>query len=175
VLLRLPFLSLDHKMNHESITGLVEVTYMWSEHVVPVSNFRFSEALDQFVKSQTMVNHKIVPGVLTWPTTSQVIEETRTENLQVCFFFKKKDIKTCSVKWHFKKKKQPRNPIYHPPCLAVVKAKERSGVKGGLTLPSSRSYWEESRGPGLSKAEGSMSAGRSLNDTSSMHRSNASP
>ncbi|XP_075288176.1 E3 ubiquitin-protein ligase TTC3 isoform X3 [Opisthocomus hoazin] len=44
---------------------------------------RFSEALDQFVKSQTMVNHKIVPGVLTWPTTSQVIEETRTENLQL--------------------------------------------------------------------------------------------
>lgn len=31
-----------------------------------------------------MINHKIVPGVLTWPTTSQVIEETRTENLQVC-------------------------------------------------------------------------------------------
>jgi len=45
----------------------------------------------------------------------------------------------------------------------------------GLTLPSSRSYWEESRVPGLSKAGGSMSAGRSLNNTSSMHRSNASP
>ncbi|XP_053943402.1 E3 ubiquitin-protein ligase TTC3 isoform X2 [Cuculus canorus] len=44
---------------------------------------RFSDALDQFVKSQTMVNHKIVPGVLTWPTTCQVIEETRTENLQL--------------------------------------------------------------------------------------------
>ncbi|KAM4682655.1 E3 ubiquitin-protein ligase TTC3 isoform 5-T5 [Amazona ochrocephala] len=44
---------------------------------------RFSDALDQFRKSQTMVNHKIVPGVLTWPTTSQVIEETRTENLQL--------------------------------------------------------------------------------------------
>ncbi|XP_072702580.1 E3 ubiquitin-protein ligase TTC3 isoform X3 [Ciconia boyciana] len=44
---------------------------------------RFSDALDQFMKSQTMVNHKIVPGVLTWPTTSQVIEETRTENLQL--------------------------------------------------------------------------------------------
>ncbi|XP_010281056.1 PREDICTED: E3 ubiquitin-protein ligase TTC3, partial [Phaethon lepturus] len=44
---------------------------------------RFSDALDQFVKSQIMVNHKIVPGVLTWPTTSQVIEETRTENLQL--------------------------------------------------------------------------------------------
>ncbi|XP_029876464.1 E3 ubiquitin-protein ligase TTC3 isoform X4 [Aquila chrysaetos chrysaetos] len=44
---------------------------------------RFSDALDQFIKSQTMVNHKIVPGVLTWPTTSQVIEETRTENLQL--------------------------------------------------------------------------------------------
>ncbi|XP_069727681.1 E3 ubiquitin-protein ligase TTC3 isoform X3 [Phaenicophaeus curvirostris] len=44
---------------------------------------RFSDALDQFMKSQTMVNHKIVPGVLTWPTTSQVIEETRTEYLQL--------------------------------------------------------------------------------------------
>uniref|UniRef100_A0A672V3A0 RING-type E3 ubiquitin transferase n=1 Tax=Strigops habroptila TaxID=2489341 RepID=A0A672V3A0_STRHB len=44
---------------------------------------RFSDALDQFMKSQTMVNHKIVPGVLTWPTTSQVIEETRAENLQL--------------------------------------------------------------------------------------------
>ncbi|XP_014793678.1 PREDICTED: E3 ubiquitin-protein ligase TTC3 isoform X2 [Calidris pugnax] len=44
---------------------------------------RFSDALDQFMKSQTMVNHKIVPGVLTWPTTSWVIEETRTENLKL--------------------------------------------------------------------------------------------
>ncbi|KFW69900.1 E3 ubiquitin-protein ligase TTC3, partial [Pygoscelis adeliae] len=44
---------------------------------------RFSDALDQFMKSQTMFNHKILPGVLTWPTTSQVIEETRTENLQL--------------------------------------------------------------------------------------------
>ncbi|XP_074759816.1 E3 ubiquitin-protein ligase TTC3 isoform X2 [Athene noctua] len=44
---------------------------------------RFADALDQFMKSQTMVNHKIVPGVLTWPTTSRVIEETRTENLQL--------------------------------------------------------------------------------------------
>ncbi|KFQ18391.1 E3 ubiquitin-protein ligase TTC3, partial [Merops nubicus] len=44
---------------------------------------RFSDALDQFMKSQTMVNRKIVPGVLTWPTSSQVIEETRTENLQL--------------------------------------------------------------------------------------------
>ncbi|KFZ53797.1 E3 ubiquitin-protein ligase TTC3, partial [Antrostomus carolinensis] len=44
---------------------------------------RFSDALNQFMKSQTMVNHKIVPGVLTWPTTSWVIEETRTENLQL--------------------------------------------------------------------------------------------
>ncbi|XP_026556304.1 E3 ubiquitin-protein ligase TTC3 isoform X2 [Pseudonaja textilis] len=44
---------------------------------------RFSEALDQFMKSKTMVNLKIVPGVLTWPTTSVVIEETRSETLQV--------------------------------------------------------------------------------------------
>ncbi|XP_034297822.1 E3 ubiquitin-protein ligase TTC3 isoform X2 [Pantherophis guttatus] len=44
---------------------------------------RFSEALDQFMKSKTMVNLKIVPGVLTWPTTSVVIKETRSETLQV--------------------------------------------------------------------------------------------
>ncbi|KFP74671.1 E3 ubiquitin-protein ligase TTC3, partial [Apaloderma vittatum] len=44
---------------------------------------RFSDALSQFMKSQTMINREIVPGVLTWPTTSQVIEETRTENLQL--------------------------------------------------------------------------------------------
>ncbi|OXB68617.1 hypothetical protein ASZ78_014264 [Callipepla squamata] len=44
---------------------------------------RFSDALDQFMKSQTMINHKIIPGVITWPTTSQVIEETRTKNLQL--------------------------------------------------------------------------------------------
>ncbi|XP_062982703.1 E3 ubiquitin-protein ligase TTC3 isoform X1 [Elgaria multicarinata webbii] len=44
---------------------------------------RFLEALDQFLKSKTMVSHRIVPGILTWPTTSVVIEETRTENLQV--------------------------------------------------------------------------------------------
>ncbi|XP_013911713.1 PREDICTED: E3 ubiquitin-protein ligase TTC3 isoform X2 [Thamnophis sirtalis] len=44
---------------------------------------RFSEALDQFMKSKTMVNLKIVPGVLTWPTTSVIIKETRSEALQV--------------------------------------------------------------------------------------------
>ncbi|KAF7251068.1 E3 ubiquitin-protein ligase TTC3, partial [Varanus komodoensis] len=44
---------------------------------------RFSEALDQFMKSKIMVRHKMVPGVLTWPTTSVVIEETRPERLQV--------------------------------------------------------------------------------------------
>ncbi|KAG8590994.1 hypothetical protein GDO81_007005 [Engystomops pustulosus] len=44
---------------------------------------RFSDALNQYIKSKTMVNHKMVPGVLTWPTTSYVIEETRPEKLQV--------------------------------------------------------------------------------------------
>ncbi|XP_052529754.1 E3 ubiquitin-protein ligase TTC3 isoform X5 [Tympanuchus pallidicinctus] len=53
---------------------------------------RFSDALNQFMKSQTMINRKIVPGVLTWPTTSQVIEETRTENLQL---FLKNCIEEC--------------------------------------------------------------------------------
>ncbi|KAM3935009.1 E3 ubiquitin-protein ligase TTC3 isoform 2-T2 [Leptodactylus fuscus] len=44
---------------------------------------RFSDALNQYIKSKTMVNHKMVPGVLTWPTTSVVIEESRPEKLQV--------------------------------------------------------------------------------------------
>ncbi|XP_073440767.1 E3 ubiquitin-protein ligase TTC3 isoform X2 [Dendrobates tinctorius] len=44
---------------------------------------RFSDALNQYIKSKTMVNHKMVPGVLTWPTTSVVLEETRPEKLQV--------------------------------------------------------------------------------------------
>ncbi|XP_069058647.1 E3 ubiquitin-protein ligase TTC3-like isoform X3 [Pleurodeles waltl] len=44
---------------------------------------RFAEAASQFIKSQIMLNHKIVPGVLKWPTTSVVIEETRPEKLQL--------------------------------------------------------------------------------------------
>lgn len=52
-----------------------------------------------------MVNHKIVPGVLTWPTTSQVIEETRTENLQVCLKKKKKRHKTLFCQMVFPKNK----------------------------------------------------------------------
>ncbi|XP_030316378.1 E3 ubiquitin-protein ligase TTC3 [Calypte anna] len=53
---------------------------------------RFSDALDQFMKSQAIINHKIVPGVLTWPTTCHVIEETQTENLQLIL---KKRIEEC--------------------------------------------------------------------------------
>jgi len=44
-----------------------------------------------------------------------------------------------------------------------------------LTLASSRSYLEESRGPGVLKAWGSKGAGRCLNITSSTLRSGASP
>ncbi|XP_066033263.1 E3 ubiquitin-protein ligase TTC3 isoform X2 [Chamaea fasciata] len=44
---------------------------------------RFAHALDQFLRSKVMIDCKIVPGVLTWPGTTQVIEETRIENLQV--------------------------------------------------------------------------------------------
>ncbi|XP_072254387.1 E3 ubiquitin-protein ligase TTC3 isoform X2 [Pyxicephalus adspersus] len=44
---------------------------------------RFSDALNQYVKSKTMLKHKMVPGVLTWPTTSFVIEETRPEKLEI--------------------------------------------------------------------------------------------
>ncbi|XP_078088843.1 E3 ubiquitin-protein ligase TTC3 isoform X2 [Mustelus asterias] len=43
---------------------------------------RFADALDPFMKSLTMVNHKIVPGILTWPTTTVVIEETQEEKLK---------------------------------------------------------------------------------------------
>ncbi|XP_041255943.1 E3 ubiquitin-protein ligase TTC3 isoform X1 [Onychostruthus taczanowskii] len=44
---------------------------------------RFVHALDQFLKSKLMIDFKIFPGVLTWPGTTQVIEETRIENLQM--------------------------------------------------------------------------------------------
>ncbi|RMC06130.1 hypothetical protein DUI87_15560 [Hirundo rustica rustica] len=44
---------------------------------------RFARARDQFARSKLMMDFKIVPGVLTWPGTSQVIEESRMENLQV--------------------------------------------------------------------------------------------
>ncbi|XP_053162834.1 E3 ubiquitin-protein ligase TTC3 isoform X2 [Hemicordylus capensis] len=43
---------------------------------------KFLDAMDQFTKSKIVISHKIVPGILTWPTTSIVIEETRTEKLQ---------------------------------------------------------------------------------------------
>uniref|UniRef100_UPI00398F8B31 E3 ubiquitin-protein ligase TTC3 isoform X2 n=1 Tax=Pristiophorus japonicus TaxID=55135 RepID=UPI00398F8B31 len=43
---------------------------------------RFADALVPFTKSLTMVNHKIVPGILTWPTTTVVIEETQDEKLK---------------------------------------------------------------------------------------------
>ncbi|XP_072792022.1 E3 ubiquitin-protein ligase TTC3 isoform X4 [Taeniopygia guttata] len=44
---------------------------------------RFAHALDQFLRSKLMIDFNIVPGVLTWPGTSEVIEETRIENLQM--------------------------------------------------------------------------------------------
>ncbi|XP_027557545.1 E3 ubiquitin-protein ligase TTC3 isoform X4 [Neopelma chrysocephalum] len=44
---------------------------------------RFAHALDQFLRSKLMIDLKIVPGVLTWPGTTRVIEETRTESLQM--------------------------------------------------------------------------------------------
>ncbi|XP_078512990.1 E3 ubiquitin-protein ligase TTC3 isoform X2 [Lissotriton helveticus] len=44
---------------------------------------RFAEAKNQFIKCQIMLNRKIVPGVLKWPTTSVIIEETRPEKLQM--------------------------------------------------------------------------------------------
>ncbi|XP_078416432.1 E3 ubiquitin-protein ligase TTC3 [Cetorhinus maximus] len=43
---------------------------------------RFADALDPFTKSLTMVNRKIVPGILTWPKTTVVIEETQAEKLK---------------------------------------------------------------------------------------------
>ncbi|CAN8197029.1 unnamed protein product [Coccothraustes coccothraustes] len=44
---------------------------------------RFALALEQFLRSMLVIDFKIVPGVLTWPGTTQVIEETRIENLQM--------------------------------------------------------------------------------------------
>uniref|UniRef100_H3B6W4 RING-type E3 ubiquitin transferase n=1 Tax=Latimeria chalumnae TaxID=7897 RepID=H3B6W4_LATCH len=43
---------------------------------------RFSDAFKEFAKSLKMVNLKIVPGILTWPTSTVVIEESRTEKLK---------------------------------------------------------------------------------------------
>ncbi|XP_078265780.1 E3 ubiquitin-protein ligase TTC3 isoform X2 [Rhinoraja longicauda] len=43
---------------------------------------RFTDALDPFTKSLLMINRKIVPGILTWPTTAVVIEETQNEKLK---------------------------------------------------------------------------------------------
>eukprot|EP00079_Xenopus_tropicalis_P015031 XP_004912171.1 PREDICTED: E3 ubiquitin-protein ligase TTC3 isoform X2 [Xenopus tropicalis] len=43
---------------------------------------RFSDALNQYVKSHTMVKLKMMPGILTWPTTPIVLEESRPEKLQ---------------------------------------------------------------------------------------------
>lgn len=54
-----------------------------SEWFLSVPNSRFARALDQFLRSKLMIDLKVVPGVLTWPGTTQVIEETRIENLQV--------------------------------------------------------------------------------------------
>lgn len=47
---------------------------------------RFIDALDPFTKSLLMINRKIVPGILTWPTTAVVIEETQNEKLKVTHF-----------------------------------------------------------------------------------------
>ncbi|XP_040194897.1 E3 ubiquitin-protein ligase TTC3 [Rana temporaria] len=44
---------------------------------------QFSDALTQYVRSKTMLMHNMVPGVLVWPTTSIVIEETRPEKLEI--------------------------------------------------------------------------------------------
>lgn len=75
-----------------------------------------------------MVNRKIVPGVLTWPTTSWVIEETRIENLQVCLK-KKKKLKALFCQMAFPKNKKV--VILLPSCSPpIVKAKERWGAKG---------------------------------------------
>ncbi|XP_043927960.1 E3 ubiquitin-protein ligase TTC3 [Protopterus annectens] len=43
---------------------------------------RFMESLDKFSNAITMVNRKIVPGILTWPMTTAIVEESRTENLK---------------------------------------------------------------------------------------------
>ncbi|RLW07523.1 hypothetical protein DV515_00003487, partial [Chloebia gouldiae] len=44
---------------------------------------RFVHALEQFLMSKLVIDFNIVPGVLTWPGTTEVIEETRIENLQM--------------------------------------------------------------------------------------------
>ncbi|XP_028902372.1 E3 ubiquitin-protein ligase TTC3 isoform X1 [Ornithorhynchus anatinus] len=41
---------------------------------------KFSDAIYHFEKSKTMI--KFIPGVLVWPTTSEIIEESQSERLQ---------------------------------------------------------------------------------------------
>ncbi|XP_048873587.1 E3 ubiquitin-protein ligase TTC3 isoform X2 [Brienomyrus brachyistius] len=43
---------------------------------------RFSEALDEFNKALLMVKRQIVPGKLTWPTTTITVQETHTDYLK---------------------------------------------------------------------------------------------
>lgn len=49
---------------------------------------RFSEALDEFNKALLMVQRQIVPGKLTWPTTTITVQETYTDYLKVTQYFR---------------------------------------------------------------------------------------
>ncbi|KAM8976982.1 E3 ubiquitin-protein ligase TTC3 [Pelodytes ibericus] len=74
---------------------------------------RFSEALKQYVKSQTMVKHRIVPGLLNWPNTSVILEESRPEKLQ---FILETRIEECKFP------PKPEAVCRSDPCLCLPKA-----------------------------------------------------
>lgn len=50
----------------------------------PNSGFRFLEALNHFEKAKTLVYR--LPGVLTWPTSNVIIEESKPEKIKVSLF-----------------------------------------------------------------------------------------
>lgn len=110
-----------------------------------------------------MVSRKIVPGVLTWPTTTQVIEETRKENLQVCLTTK---IKILFSQMDIPKKKNlPKLSsvtvrLSSSLCFLphIIKAKEGGGQKWGGVLHEAASASKLPRAlstpkPGLCREE----------------------
>lgn len=76
-------------------------------HVTPLIPFffiimtRFIEALNHFEKARTLICR--LPGVLTWPTSNVVIEETRPGKIKVTVSFCESFLPTaeaCLLCWH---------------------------------------------------------------------------
>lgn len=52
---------------------------------LPNYDFRFLEALNHFEKARTLICR--LPGVLTWPTSNVIIEETQPGKIKVTIYF----------------------------------------------------------------------------------------